>query len=121
VGGASLTPSELRLQACARYPLPQPDPLINYNHSHRFSENIAFSLGGLLLLADEIIVYNFSTIRVHLISGLPRSRSTFLAAILRQNPRIHVAIASPVGSLFSALHYTTGQRREYSDFISKIY
>ncbi|MCK9637586.1 MAG: sulfotransferase [Methylobacter tundripaludum] len=38
----------------------------------------------------------------HFISGLPRSGSTLLAAILRQNPRFHGGMTSPVGSLFNA-------------------
>ena len=58
-------------------------------------------------------------IRHHFISGLPRSGSTLLAAILRQNSRIHAAMTSPVGSLFSALHHTMGQGNEYSDFIDE--
>jgi len=39
--------------------------------------------------------------RYHFISGLPRSGSTLLAAILRQNPRFHAGMTSPVGSLFN--------------------
>lgn len=39
----------------------------------------------------------------HFISGLPRSGSTLLAAILRQNPRFHAGMSSPVGSLFTGL------------------
>lgn len=39
----------------------------------------------------------------HFISGLPRSGSTLLAAILRQNPHIHAGISSPVGSLYNNL------------------
>lgn len=35
----------------------------------------------------------------HFISGLPRSGSTLLAAILRQNPRFHAGMSSPVGGL----------------------
>lgn len=38
----------------------------------------------------------------HFISGLPRSGSTLLAAILRQNPRFHAGMTSPVGALFNA-------------------
>jgi sulfotransferase len=53
----------------------------------------------------------------HFISGLPRSGSTLLAAILRQNPRIHAAMTSPVGSLFTSLHNTMGQNNELSGFI----
>jgi len=37
------------------------------------------------------------------ISGLPRSGSTLLAALLRQNPRFHAGMTSPVGALFSTL------------------
>jgi len=37
----------------------------------------------------------------HFISGLPRSGSTLLAAILRQNPRFYAGMTSPVGSLFT--------------------
>ncbi len=55
----------------------------------------------------------------HFISGLPRSGSTLLAAILKQNPRIHAAMTSPVGSLFTALHNTMGQGNEFSEFIEE--
>lgn len=43
-----------------------------------------------------------ATPHFHFISGLPRSGSTLLAAILRQNPRFHAAMTSPVGALVSA-------------------
>jgi len=39
----------------------------------------------------------------HFISGLPRSGSTLLAALLRQNPRFHAGMTSPVGALFSGM------------------
>ncbi len=39
----------------------------------------------------------------HFISGLPRAGSTLLAAILRQNPRFHAGMSSPVGALFSGM------------------
>ena len=39
----------------------------------------------------------------HFISGLPRSGSTLLSAILRQNPRFHTDISSPVSTFFSSL------------------
>lgn len=41
---------------------------------------------------------------VHFIAGLPRSGSTLLAAILRQNPRFSAGVTSPLASLCSALH-----------------
>ncbi|ACB77525.1 sulfotransferase family protein [Opitutus terrae] len=55
----------------------------------------------------------------HFISGLPRSGSTLLAAILRQNPRIHAAMTSPVGSLFTSLHSTMGLDNEFAEFIDE--
>ncbi len=46
---------------------------------------------------------------MHFISGLPRSGSTLLAGILRQNPRFHAAMTSPVNALcMSTLHKMSG-------------
>lgn len=39
----------------------------------------------------------------HFITGLPRSGSTLLAALLRQNPCFHAGITSPVSTLFSGM------------------
>ena len=41
--------------------------------------------------------------RWHFISGLPRAGSTLTAAILRQNPRFHAGMSSPVASLFDGV------------------
>jgi len=54
----------------------------------------------------------------HFISGLPRSGSTLLAAILRQNPRFHAGITSPVSEMFVALLEAMSDRREASVFLS---
>ncbi len=54
---------------------------------------------------------------IHFISGLPRSGSTLLAALLRQNPRFSAGMTSPVGSLFSAMLRETSQRNEAAVFI----
>ena len=40
---------------------------------------------------------------IHFISGLPRSGSTLLAALLRQNPALHAGITSPVSSIVGAM------------------
>jgi sulfotransferase len=56
---------------------------------------------------------------VHFISGLPRSGSTLLAAILRQNPRFHAGMSSPVGSLFMALQGAMSQRNEAAALIDE--
>ena len=46
---------------------------------------------------------------IHFISGLPRSGSTLLAALLRQNPRFSAGMTSPVGSLFNAMLSATSR------------
>lgn len=56
--------------------------------------------------------------RVHFISGLPRAGSTLLAAILRQNPRIHAGMSSPVGALFSGVLNQLGAGSEWGPVVS---
>lgn len=59
------------------------------------------------------------TARLHFISGLPRSGSTLLAGILRQNPRFHAAMTSPVGALFSVMLNAMGRGNETALFIDE--
>jgi sulfotransferase len=54
---------------------------------------------------------------IHFISGLPRSGSTLLAAILGQNPRFHTGMTGPVGSLTTALLRQMSQENETAVFI----
>ncbi|MGH7023672.1 MAG: sulfotransferase family protein [Caulobacteraceae bacterium] len=54
---------------------------------------------------------------IHFIAGLPRSGSTLLAALLRQNPRIHASMSSPVSSLVSGLMRLMSQENEGAVFI----
>lgn len=55
--------------------------------------------------------------RFHFISGLPRSGSTLLAGILRQNPRFHAAMSSPVAGLVNgALEQMGAGSESYSFF-----
>jgi sulfotransferase len=54
---------------------------------------------------------------LHFISGLPRSGSTLLSALLRQNPRFHAGMTSPVGSLFNAMLREVSQGNETAVFI----
>jgi sulfotransferase len=56
---------------------------------------------------------------IHFISGLPRSGSTLLAAILRQNPCFHAGMTSPVASLFMALQSAMARRNEAAVFIDE--
>jgi sulfotransferase len=54
---------------------------------------------------------------LHFISGLPRSGSTLLAAILRQNPAVHANITSPLGSMVGAMLADMSAGNETSVFI----
>lgn len=56
---------------------------------------------------------------IHFISGLPRSGSTLLAGILRQNPRFHAGMTSPVGSMYMALESAMSRRNETAVFIAQ--
>ncbi|GLQ90698.1 sulfotransferase family protein [Dyella flagellata] len=56
--------------------------------------------------------------RVHFISGLPRSGSTLLAALLSQNPRFQAGMSGPLGGAFNTLLGELSDRNEYSVFIS---
>ena len=55
---------------------------------------------------------------IHFISGLPRSGSTLLAGILRQNPRFHAGMTSPVGSIYMAMQAAVSRRNEAAVFIT---
>lgn len=54
--------------------------------------------------------------RFHFISGLPRAGSTLLAGILRQNPRFHASMSSPVANLMNGLLEQTGASSESYSF-----
>jgi sulfotransferase len=51
---------------------------------------------------------------VHFISGLPRSGSTLLCALLRQNPRFVAAVTSPVSDMFTSLLRQMGAGSEFA-------
>ena len=54
---------------------------------------------------------------IHFISGLPRSGSTLLAALLRQNPRFEAGMSGPLAGLFGSLLGEMSARNEFSMFI----
>lgn len=56
--------------------------------------------------------------KYHFISGLPRSGSTLLAAILRQNPRFHAGMTSPVGGLFRGMLNQLGAGSEFGPVVT---
>jgi sulfotransferase len=56
----------------------------------------------------------------HFISGLPRSGSTLLAALLRQNPRFHAGMTSPVGTLFTGMLNQFSAGSEFGPVIDQL-
>jgi sulfotransferase len=56
--------------------------------------------------------------KIQFISGLPRSGSTMLAAILRQNPEFHAAMSGPVFGIVSGMLKSMSPRSENGGFIS---
>jgi sulfotransferase len=59
--------------------------------------------------------------KLHFISGLPRSGSTLLAAILKQNPKVAAGMSSPVANVYYGLEVTMGQANEGAVFIDDEY
>lgn len=57
--------------------------------------------------------------RYHFITGLPRSGSTLLSALLLQNPRFHAGMTSPVGSLFKGMLNQLGAGSEFGPVVTK--
>ncbi|MEX0902647.1 MAG: sulfotransferase [Pseudohongiellaceae bacterium] len=57
--------------------------------------------------------------KLHFISGLPRAGSTLLAGILRQNPRFHAAMTSPVAPLLNTFLEQVGANGEFSPFFTE--
>lgn len=57
--------------------------------------------------------------KVHFISGLPRSGSTLLAGILRQNPRFYAAMSSPVAGLMNGALEQMGAGSEFYSFFDE--
>jgi sulfotransferase len=55
--------------------------------------------------------------KIHFISGLPRSGSTLLSGILRQNPRFQAGMSGPLAGLLGALVGQMSARSEFSVFI----
>jgi hypothetical protein len=59
------------------------------------------------------------SMKIHFISGLPRSGSTLLAAILRQNPRFRAAMSGPLCGLFESLLRGMSESNEYAMFLTE--
>lgn len=57
--------------------------------------------------------------KMHFISGLPRSGSTLLAALLRQNPQFHAGMSGPVASLFEGVVSQVSAGTELSTMVNE--
>ena len=57
--------------------------------------------------------------KFHFISGLPRSGSTLLEALLLQNPRFHTGMTSAVGSLLSGMLAQFSAGSEFAPVVSR--
>lgn len=57
---------------------------------------------------------------IHFISGLPRSGSTLLGALLKQNPRFHAGMSGPLAGLFTDLLTKMGGSNEFSVFTTDV-
>ena len=56
---------------------------------------------------------------IHFLSGLPRSGSTLLGALLNQNPKLHSGMSSPVGGLIGRVQGSMGPRSEFGSMIDE--
>jgi sulfotransferase len=54
----------------------------------------------------------------HFISGMPRSGSTLLSAMLKQNPRFRAGMTSPVGSFVSGILEQVGAGTEFGPVVT---
>jgi sulfotransferase len=57
--------------------------------------------------------------KIHFISGLPRSGTTLLAALLRQNPRFTAAVTSPVAHLSDVMTNAMSGATEFVTFFDE--
>jgi len=51
---------------------------------------------------------------IHFIAGTPRSGSTLLSAILRQNPLFYASISSPVMAMVNGIYSALGAQQEWT-------
>lgn len=57
---------------------------------------------------------------IHFIAGLPRSGSTLLSAILRQNPLVHAMMSSPLEHVFSSTTAAMSGQNYFYRFITDV-
>ena len=59
-----------------------------------------------------------STRKFHFISGMPRSGTTLLAAILNQNPRFRAGMTSPLADIMGVVMAETSSKNDFSFDVS---
>ena len=60
-----------------------------------------------------------ATRKFHFISGLPRSGTTLLAAILNQNPRFRAGMTSPLADIMGVVLAETSSKNDFSFAVSE--
>lgn len=68
----------------------------------------------------SVMTMSYKPKTFHFISGLPRSGSTLLSALLIQNPDVHAAMASPLGPLYGAVSSHLSAKNEVYSHISDV-
>lgn len=76
-------------------------------------------MAGLRHTAFFFAIFVVTRQTFHFISGLPRSGSTLLSAILRQNPRFHAGMSSPVASLFNSVLAQVSAGSEFASVVDQ--
>jgi sulfotransferase len=68
------------------------------------------------MAALDSVVHEASACRakIHFISGLPRSGSTLLSALLAQNPRFHAGITGPLAPMCGSVHQQISGNAEFA-------
>lgn len=95
--------------------------LINQNIFEKFDRTVPHRssiIEGVSSLFLEVSPSMSNFPKIHFISGLPRSGSTLLAALLRQNPRFQAGMTSPVGGLVERMLEAMSDNNEFSVFIT---
>ncbi len=81
---------------------------------------VASSLANVRISENpEVAIRDRDRPTIHLISGLPRSGSTLLSALLRQNPGIVAGVSSPLAMLCSNLLHSMSGANEYVSFFNE--
>jgi sulfotransferase len=87
---------------------------LNSEFAHGYLKRVSH----LQICLEEALTQEPLQRRFHFISGLPRSGSTLLSAILSQNPCFHASMSGPLAGVFDAMLSELSDQNEFSLFIS---